>query len=366
VEPETLAAVSYATTHGGFAIRTVRDAEARARGVAATSRVTSWFAPPSDAAGAGLATLRTGDDGACVFFEGDAGRLCAVQRHLGHDALPSACRHFPRIALLDPRGTFVKLSHFCPTAARLLFRDDVPVSIVTNAPAFPAEGEYEGLDARGVLPPLLRPGVLQTLEGHTAWEAFAVSAFMRGDASPDALLALVAGAAEEVRAWTPALGAVEDHVRRVAARWLAREGPPAGPAFTAVDAPALLGDVRGAVPSHPAVASPVDAAADGWDRWVADAWPTFAQPVGRFLATHAFANWVAYQGAGLRTAVRAIAAALTLLEVECVRACRAERGPLTSPRLVEAIRATDSCLLHLASPDTLTRRLSRHEARPLT
>ena len=365
MEPGTLAAVSFAAAQGGFAIRTVRDAEARATGAATASRVTSWFAPPSDAAGAGLATLRTGDDGACVFFERDAGRLCAVQRQLGHAALPSACRHFPRVALLDARGTFVKLSHFCPTAARLLFRDDVPASIVTNAPAFPAEGEYEGLDARRVLPPLLRPGVLHTLESYTAWEAFAVRAFTRGDASPDALLALVAGAAEEVRAWAPALGPVEHHVRRVAARWLAREGPPAGPACAAVDATALVDDVRGAVPSHLAIPSPVDAVAEGWDDWVADAWPTFAQPVGRFLATHAFANWVAYQGAGLRTAVRAIAAALTLLEVECVRTCRADRGPLTSPRLVEAIRATDSWLLHLASPDTLTRRLSHREPRPL-
>ena len=59
---------------------------------------------------------------------------CAIHRVLGHDALPSACRHFPRAAVTDDLGTFVTLSHFCPTAASMLFRDDVELSIV-EAPA---------------------------------------------------------------------------------------------------------------------------------------------------------------------------------------------------------------------------------------
>ena len=48
------------------------------------------------------------------------GNLCAIQRQMGHDQLPSACRHFPRVVVLDPRGTFITLSHVCPTAARML------------------------------------------------------------------------------------------------------------------------------------------------------------------------------------------------------------------------------------------------------
>ena len=36
---------------------------------------------------------------------------------------PSACRHFPRVVLTDDRGTFISLSHFCPTAAAMLFSE---------------------------------------------------------------------------------------------------------------------------------------------------------------------------------------------------------------------------------------------------
>ena len=56
----------------------------------------------------------------CVFFEPRRGNLCAIQRQMDHSHLPSACRHFPRVAVIDPRGTFVTLSHVCPTAARML------------------------------------------------------------------------------------------------------------------------------------------------------------------------------------------------------------------------------------------------------
>ena len=66
------------------------------------------------------AVLSVQPSGACVFFEPDRGNLCAVHRELGVPSLPSACRHFPRIVLHDARGTFISLSHFCPTAAGLL------------------------------------------------------------------------------------------------------------------------------------------------------------------------------------------------------------------------------------------------------
>src|SRR5687767_11877167 len=69
------------------------------------------------------------DSGNCVFLD-PSSRLCIVHRDLGQDALAATCRHFPRLAVHDPRGTFVALSHFCPTAAATLFREDVPMSIV--------------------------------------------------------------------------------------------------------------------------------------------------------------------------------------------------------------------------------------------
>ena len=75
------------------------------------------------------AILARGADGACVFFDPAGGRACAIHRDIGEPALPSACRHFPRVALVDARGIRITLSHFCPTAAGLLF-DDTPLRIV--------------------------------------------------------------------------------------------------------------------------------------------------------------------------------------------------------------------------------------------
>src|SRR6185436_6391704 len=128
----------------------------------------------SAADGSRLSILATREDGACVFFEPLAGRLCAVHRTVGPRLLPSACRNFPRIALRDPRGVFVTLSHYCPTAARLLLRDQ-DLAIVDAPASITLDGEVEGLDATGVLPPLLRQGMLMSLDAYDTWEREAVA-----------------------------------------------------------------------------------------------------------------------------------------------------------------------------------------------
>ncbi len=81
-------------------------------------------------------------DGRCVFFDGASYR-CRVHTALGHEALPLACRQFPRVVVTDPRGVSVVLSHYCLTAAGLLGADS-RVAIVEGAEAFPAGGEYVG------------------------------------------------------------------------------------------------------------------------------------------------------------------------------------------------------------------------------
>jgi len=48
--------------------------------------------------------LRRRPNGACIFFEPQRGNLCAIQRQMDHSHLPSACRHFPRVVVIDPRG----------------------------------------------------------------------------------------------------------------------------------------------------------------------------------------------------------------------------------------------------------------------
>ena len=138
-------------------------------------------------AGGPHAALLHDAGGACVFFD-PGSRLCAVHRDAGEEALPSACRQFPRVTTLTPLGVSVTLSHYCPTAAGMLFRDDVPLAVVEAPPAFPAAWPWEGLDAREALPPLLRPGVLMDWPSLERWERFCVSTLAEeGRSAEDAL-----------------------------------------------------------------------------------------------------------------------------------------------------------------------------------
>jgi len=136
--------------------------------------------------------------GACTHFDG-ASRLCKIQREHGENMLPGACYQFPRRALIDDRGTFVALSNFCPTAAALLCESDGELAIVPSPPAFPEDRVYEGLDARGHWPPLVRPGVLFDLASYSRWETFIVSTFASG-APAGTALARIAATAERLRA----------------------------------------------------------------------------------------------------------------------------------------------------------------------
>jgi hypothetical protein len=90
-------------------------------------------------------TLPQHADGACVFHNG----RCTVYEHR-----PMSCVHFPYVCLIDPRGVHVTLSHFCPTAASLLFDHRGPIEIVEGPPPVPGLEIPEGLDARDSLPPL--------------------------------------------------------------------------------------------------------------------------------------------------------------------------------------------------------------------
>ena len=62
----------------------------------------SRFVSGPESAGSTFVAARP--DGACVFFEAETGRLCTIHRRAGAGALPSSCRHFPRVFLHDARG----------------------------------------------------------------------------------------------------------------------------------------------------------------------------------------------------------------------------------------------------------------------
>lgn len=307
--------------------------------------------------GAGAILERT-SSGDCVFFE-PSSRLCIVHRDLGEPALPATCRHFPRVALRDSRGTFITLSHYCPTAASMLFRDDVAVEIVADPPAFPPS-DYEGLNVHpDAWPPLLHPRMLMDLEGYTAWEAHMVRRCSETSRAPEAIIATLARDAAMLRQWKPggitlpqAVAALPRQPETVAA--------PSG-----LDVSRRHhADVLAAVPDDLRPAPDERGLDEAFRGHVLPAWDDFRAPLARYLAAKAFAAWCAYQGRGLATVVRSLAAALELVRLESARRCRDAGRRLDADLLREAIRDADFLLNHLATGDALAGRWSRAELAP--
>jgi Fe-S-cluster containining protein len=244
--------------------------------------------------GDSISFARRRPDGACVFLaSAPEGDICTIHRAAGHDVLPVTCRMFPRIALHDARGTMLTLSHYCPTAASLLFEYDGPTEIVEAAPSLTGVGPLDGLDAREVLPPLLRDGVLMDLESFAEWERWAIGALTMPDADPRDAVARVEAVTAEIATWSPGEIPLLDAVRA---------------ATRTVRAAAQKGTT-------------------------ASGYPLFLQ---RWLAAHLFGNWIAYQGCGIRTIVRYLRACLDVFTIELAR----DGDPL------EAIRRSDFLIVH--------------------
>lgn len=240
--------------------------------------------------------------GACSFLDGTAAR-CSIHSSCGVHALPVTCRMFPRIVLHDDRGTFVSLSHFCPTAARLLFDARGDTTIVVAPAALIDVGELDGLDARGVWPPLLRPRVLMDLHAYGAWERRAISLLTRHTIAPSDALAELEDVTAAICTWVPGTTALQDVVDAAFARHAATARTPA----TAAE------DVTNAA-------------------------------VKRWLAARLFGAWVAYQGDGLAATIRYLGVCLETF----TREAEADGNPL------EAIRRSDLRILHSVEPIDLS------------
>jgi hypothetical protein len=328
-----------------------------------------WLQETAEAPDGMAGTFRLAG-GACVFHvartpvdEGSAGgRHCAVHATLGHDALPSSCQHFPRVCLMDGRGVRVALSHFCPTAAAMLVDATRPVTVVAGPDAVPGGGVPEGLDARDALPPRLSDRVLMDLDALTAWEAHVVNALAGPSAWPGAVedvLSRLAAQADVLARWTPGSVPLVDVIR-------AFEPPSVG-----ADGDAPTADTRAAWTPEAAWALGQDACRAPWTwpalpanlaaldaRWVAPAWPYVAPVVRRYLAGRAFGAWVTYQADATRGLASWLALALTVLRVECARACAEGPRPLDRERLVTAVRQADLLLVHYADSAGLAAGLS--------
>lgn len=243
--------------------------------------------------------------GRCTFLGRDAEGVhaCEIHRAGGHAALPLTCRMFPRLILHDPRGTFISLSHYCPTAAAMLFDAEGSAAIVDAPGPLAGSDPLDGLDARDVWPPLLRQGVMMDLDSFALWEQSTVELLTRPGVPPRGAIDAVERATIRAVSWDPGSDVtLEDALRDAFAR--------ADPS------------TRRERPFEPAV-----------NRW---------------LAARAFGTWIAYQGNGLRTIVRYLRACLDTFEVELAR----DGNPL------EAIRRADHTIVHEASSQQLANLLN--------
>jgi Fe-S-cluster containining protein len=307
-----------------------------------------------DEAAAMVARTATGD---CVFYHRKSG-LCVIHRDLGEPMLPATCRHFPRLAVRDARGTFISLTHYCPTAAASLFRDDVRIEIVEAPAAFP-EADYEGLTVTSDdWPPLLRPDCLADTQSYATWERHMVARCADEGFSPEIVIATLERDARIVRTVFPVTGAAIVN----AIEQLPVEG---------VDAPVPEGldaslahylELLNAVPDEWRPEPDTRDLTECYRRHVAAEWAGFGAPLRRYLATKAFASWTAYQGRGFLTIVRGLEAALALVRVEASRRCRDANSPLNGDLLCEAFRQADFVLNHLAVGDELAETWSKVEA----
>ena len=243
----------------------------------------------------------------------------------------------------------MSLSHFCPTAAALLFDATGPDAVVEAPTSLVDDQHLDGLDATETWSPLLRPGVLMDIDSYAAWERCVQLACSctdercrgrrwhgsterpqsspGGRQTPIAPLLHWTTAAFDDTMNLPTIGSLPDGAQFVAV---------CGVVAPAMSRPASVEDLSQKLTA------------------VVDALQRHSQAVNRWLAARLFGTWIAYQGSGLLTIARYLHAALDVLTVEIARVPgRIDRGAV-----LESIRRTDYLLVHLADSQQIARLLS--------
>jgi len=305
----------------------------------------------------GVDWLAPDDSGACPQYDRSS-RLCRIHRDHGESMLPESCFQFPRRTLVDARGTFVTLSHFCPTAAAMLADAAGPLTIVADPQAFPPGRSYDGLDGRNEWPPLLRPDVLFDAVSYEAWEEFLVGALSGSSAGVTGALDTLASTAERVRAWTPQHGPLLEWTR---ASVSAGATAPVPAFYDRYRSPGAWEIAARAVPQGLQAPPPPDDVAATDETLVAPHWEQASPIMMRYIASKAFASWTAYQGRGIRTQIAELFLAASVFRVECARACRNAGVPLDRDRTIDALRASDWLLMHLVDRTALMAALAEVE-----
>jgi hypothetical protein len=258
---------------------------------------------------------------------------------------------FPRVVLRDARRTSLSLSHFCPTAAALLFDAPGPDAIVDAPQSLIGDGDLEGLDAADTWSPLLRPSMLMDMSAYDSWERHAIDLLTRDHDLPWHAVDRLEHATTAIAQWTPGSNrtldqCVDDAFASEAGSWTPATGSWKLAAGFAVAVRAVPAPLHAPSPCAPSSRFLI-AANRGIEQ--------HARAVNRWLAARLFGAWIAYQSTGLLVIVRLLRVALDTLVVELMRM---QKESLQRRDVLEAIRQSDYLIVHLADSQRLATLLS--------
>jgi hypothetical protein len=257
--------------------------------------------------------------------------------------------------LHDARGTLISLSHFCPTAAATL-ADGGTLSIVSAHAPLLLTSAMEGLDAREVLPPLIRPGLLSDMAGYDTWERAAVDVFAHPDSTYQQCLTKLTGATERVREWRPGVISMSDYVSaafeqpQIDCRELSSRDERLVERAAALTANLTGGDVVG-IPQFEAQ----------WTRRIGKPAAWFNRSMKRYLGARVFGNWLAYQGRGLRSIVEWLRTCAAIVRYFALRHAIESERELDERDFIEAVRSADLLLLHVLDSAAFARTIATIE-----
>jgi Fe-S-cluster containining protein len=299
------------------------------------------FQPLSDPPAGTASSFRLTPTGACWFLDTGAHR-CAIHREFGEAALPSACRQFPRICVLEPQVVTLSLSHYCPTAAGLLFRPGGDFGIVEGRSGVSQGRDLEGLDARGSCSPFLRRGVLLGFDGLRQFEEGALSVLATHDL-PNGL-DRIQHAADQAALWKPDRGPLVSLIGAAFAEAPLMPRPP----LASHDVPSTL---LASLPQGALIPTGLPPASRAG---LAVYSAQVDQALRRYVAARMIAGWMAFQADGLATFVRYLR--LCVDTVLSFAAARDQKEPEID-RFKEAIRSTDLWIVHYCDPERLAANL---------
>ena len=192
----------------------------------------------------------------------------------------------------------------------------------------------------------MAPGV--THSSKMAWEAHMVARCADARSGPESVLATLVRDAAVLRRWRPSDGSLDNAVRV-----LPREPVDAVPHHELLESLTHYRRALEAVPDDLKPEPDERGLENEYVRSVLPEWKGWNVPLAHFIAAKAFASWTAYQGRGVATVVRGLEAAIALVRVEAARLCRDHQRRLDGDLLLEAFRAADFILNHLAVGEDL-------------